>query len=137
MARYLDRTFPLVLSLFRIVIGLLFFVHGLKSLFGVLDGVDGHGETISATLWPGGYAADIQLAVGALLLVGLGTRLAAFIGSGSMAYAYFHVHLPHGLWPAVNGGEPAALFCWALFLLVFSGGGVLALDRLLARRKSA
>jgi putative oxidoreductase len=128
---------PVVLSLFRIVIGLLFFCHGLMSLFGVFGGVDARGGTLSATLWPGGYAADIQLVAGALVMVGLLTRLAALIGSGSMAYAYFDVHFPHGFWPIHNHGELAALYCWALFLLVFTGPGPLSLDAIIvgARRR--
>jgi putative oxidoreductase len=125
---------PVVLSLFRVVVGLLFLCHGLKSLFGVFGGVDGHGSTLSPTLWPGGCAADIQLITGALVMLGLLTRPAALIASGSMAYAYFSVHLPTGFWPIADHGEPAVLFCWAFFLLVFAGPGPLSLDRVLGQR---
>lgn len=67
-------------------------------------------------------------------MIGLGTRAAAFVSSGSMAYAYFKVHQPEALWPLQNSGEASAMFCWAFLLLVFTGSGALGLDRLLASR---
>ncbi|MFF4171833.1 DoxX family protein [Streptomyces sp. NPDC001744] len=126
----LHRAQPYALGLFRMVVGLLFACHGAASLFGVLGGAMG-GGTIPAGTWPGWYAAVIQLVAGALVLVGLGTRSAALLASGSMAYAYFEVHQPESLFPLQNGGEIAALFCWAFLLLVFTGPGAPALDRLL------
>ncbi|MER5276196.1 DoxX family protein [Streptomyces sp. NPDC002809] len=136
MVSRLGRARPCALGLFRIVVGLLFTCHGVASLFGVLGR-----PTLSAGAWPGWYAAVIQLVGGALVLFGLGTRTAAFVGSGSMAFAYFDVHQRAGLLPVQNGGEAAVLFCWTLLLLVFSGPGVPAVDRLPvfrgAGRKSA
>jgi putative oxidoreductase len=70
-------------------------------------------------------------------VLGLATRSAAFIASGSMAYAYFKIHQPNALWPMQNGGEAAAMFSWTLLLLVFTGSGAFGLDRLLARRSAA
>ncbi|MGW0709986.1 DoxX family protein [Streptomyces sp. NPDC002643] len=130
----LNSAQPYALGLFRIVIGLLFTCHGARSLFGVLGGVDGQGATVATGTWPGWYAAVIELVGGALVLLGLGTRAAAFIASGAMAYAYFKVHQPQALWPVQNGGEGAALYCWAMFLLIFTGSGALGLDRLFAKR---
>ena len=126
---------PYVLGLFRMVVGLLFACHGAASLFGVLGGAAG-GGTIDAGTWPGWYAAVIQLIGGGLVLLGLGTRAAAVISSGSMAYAYFKVHQPGALWPLENGGEASVMFCWAFLLLAFTGSGAFGLDRLLARRTS-
>ncbi|MEU1044473.1 DoxX family protein [Streptomyces sp. NPDC005897] len=126
---------PYVLGLFRMVVGLLFACHGAASLFGVLGGAAG-GGTIDAGTWPGWYAAVIQLVGGGLVLLGLGTRAAAVVSSGSMAYAYFKVHQPGALWPMENGGEASAMFCWAFLLLAFTGSGAFGLDRLLARRTS-
>ncbi|MBN0044820.1 DoxX family protein [Streptomyces actuosus] len=135
MTGRLDRALPYVLALFRIVVGLLFACHGAASLFGVLGGAAGtDGGTITAGAWPGWYAAVIQLLGGGLVLLGLGTRAAALLASGSMAYAYFDVHQPTALWPLQNGGEASALFCWAFFLLMFTGSGAFGLDRLPARR---
>ncbi|MFE0648104.1 DoxX family protein [Streptomyces sp. NPDC059534] len=135
LAGLLNQAQPYALGLFRIVVGLLFACHGAASLFGVLGGTMG-GGTVPAGTWPGWYAAVIQLGAGVLVLAGLGTRSAAFLASGSMAYAYFKVHQPEALFPLQNGGETAALFCWAFVLLVFTGPGALALDQLFGARVS-
>ncbi|MFC4502269.1 MULTISPECIES: DoxX family protein [Streptomyces] len=135
MSARLDTAQPYALGLFRIVVGLLFACHGAASLFGVLGGAAGtDGGTIDAGTWPGWYAAAIQLVCGTLVLLGLVTRPAALLASGSMAYAYFKVHQPGALWPMENGGEASAMFCWAFLLLVFTGSGALGLDRLINRR---
>ncbi|MFP1624157.1 DoxX family protein [Streptomyces sp. 5K101] len=128
----LHQAQPYALGLFRIVVGLLFLCHGAASLFGVLGGMNG--TTVETGVWPGWYAAVIQLVAGALVLLGLGTRGAALIASGSMAYAYFSVHQPESLFPLQNGGEASAMFCWAFLLLVFTGPGALALDGLFGAR---
>ncbi|MGY0023690.1 DoxX family protein [Streptomyces sp. cg35] len=132
MTGRLNSAQPYALGLFRIVVGLLFACHGAASLFGVLGGMGG--GTVEAGTWPGWYAAVIQLVGGGLVLLGLGTRVAALVSSGSMAYAYFKVHQPETLWPIQNGGEPSAMFCWAMLLLVFTGSGAFGLDRLFAGR---
>ncbi|MFB4424890.1 DoxX family protein [Streptomyces sp. QL37] len=129
----LNRAQPYALGLFRVVIGFLFACHGAASLFGVLGGSMG-GGTVPAGTWPGWYAAVIQLVGGILVALGLGTRIAALISSGSMAYAYFKVHQPESLFPLQNGGEASAVFCWAFLLLVFTGPGAIALDRLFSSR---
>ncbi|MGW6258885.1 DoxX family protein [Streptomyces sp. NPDC055085] len=138
MTGRLNSAQPYAIALFRIVVGLLFAVHGAASLFGVLGGAAGtDGGTVDAGTWPGWYAAVIQLVAGALVLLGLGTRAAAFVASGSMAFAYFDVHQSAALWPIQNGGELSALFCWAMLLLVFTGSGALGLDGLLTARTPA
>ncbi|KNB53094.1 DoxX family protein [Streptomyces caatingaensis] len=130
----MDAARPYVLSLFRAVVGLLFACHGAASLFGVLGGAAGtKGGTIEAGTWPGWYAAVIQLVCGLLVMAGAGTRGAALIASGSMAYAYFDVHQKLALWPIQNGGEAAAMFAFAFLLLVFTGPGPVALSRLYSR----
>lgn len=126
-----------VLSLFRIVVGALFVCHGAASIFGIFGGNPATGGAVPAGTWPGWWAALIQLICGALVLVGLVTRPAALLASGSMAYAYFVVHQPHGLLPLGNGGELAALFCWSFLLVAVLGPGPWALDALLARRRPA
>jgi putative oxidoreductase len=123
-----------VLSLFRAVTGLLFLFHGLASMFGVLGGNRGTGQAVAFGVWPGWWAALVQLLFGALVFTGLLTRISALICSGSMAYAYFVVHQPDHLLPLLNGGELAALFCWSFFLVAVLGPGPWALDTLLRPR---
>jgi putative oxidoreductase len=113
-----------VLGLFRIVVGFLFATHGAAALFGVL-GTD----KIEAFVWPGWWASAIQAVGGLLVLVGFGTRYAALLCSGSMAYAYFTVHQQGALLPVQNGGEKAALFAFAFLLIAFLGSGAWALER--------
>ncbi len=113
----------------------LVFCHGSSTLIGWPVAPYG-GQTSTFWEWPGGIAGAIQLVCGALLMVGLGTRAAAFLSSGSMAVAYFWKHQPDGLLPIDNDGDSLVLFCWALFLLVFTGPGLLALDNLLSRTRS-
>jgi putative oxidoreductase len=121
-----------VQSLVRIVVGFLFACHGAASLFGVLGGAVGtHGGTVPAGAWPGWWAAVIQLIGGLLVALGLFTRSAALICSGSMAYAYFTVHQPTGLLPIENNGEPSALYAWIFLLLAVFGPGPWALERFL------
>lgn len=126
---FLQRCTPHALALFRVVVGLLFACHGASSLFGVLGGAMGQGGTVPTGSWPGWYAAVIQLAGGLLVIFGLGTRPAALLSSGSMAYAYFSTHQGTALWPIQNGGEAAAMFAWAFLLVFFTGPGSWALDR--------
>ncbi|MGC4804023.1 DoxX family protein [Micromonospora sp. DT233] len=129
----IDRLGGPALSLFRMVIGLLFLCHGLSSLFGVFGGARGTGEAVPLGQWPGWWAALIQAVCGALVLAGLFSRPAALVASGSMAYAYFAVHQPEGLLPLSNGGELAALFCWSFVLVAALGPGTWALDSLMRR----
>jgi putative oxidoreductase len=137
MTGRLNSAQPYAIGLFRVVVGLLFACHGAVSLLGVLGGLDGKGATVETGVWPNWYAAVIELVGGTLVLLGLGTRIAAFIASGAMAYAYFKVHQPEALWPIENSGEGAALYCWSMLLLVFTGSGAFGLDRLLPGRPSA
>lgn len=123
---------PVVLSIFRIVFGLLFTLHGTQKLLGFPTAMES--GTVPMGTWPYWYAGVIELVLGLLILTGLFTRIAAFVASGEMAYAYFSAHLPKAFWPIDNGGEPAVLFCFGFLLLVFVGGGSIALDSVLRRR---
>ncbi len=81
-----------------------------------------------------GIAGLLELVGGALVLVGLFTRPAAFILSGLMAFAYFIAHAPDGFWPIVNHGELAALYSFVFLYLAAAGGGPWSVDRLRGRR---
>lgn len=117
-----------VLGCFRIIVGALFFLHGMSGLFGVPADPRG-GATATFLEWPSWWAGMIQLVAGGLVAVGFGTRIAALLCSGSMAYAFLFVHLKKGILPIENGGEPAVLFCWSFFVLAVLGSGAFALRR--------
>ena len=114
---------PGALSVFRVIVGLLFLCHATQKLFGWPTG-----PQVPVGAWPFFYAGIIELVVGILITLGLFTRIAAFVGSGEMAFAYFTQHLPDSFWPIVNQGELAVLYCFSFLLLVFVGGGAFALD---------
>ncbi|MFF1817185.1 DoxX family protein [Kribbella sp. NPDC058245] len=120
----LERYQSQVIGIFRIVVGFLFACHGAASLFGILGT-----KQVEAFVWPSWWASAIQLVGGALVAIGLGTRYAALLSSGSMAFAYFTVHQVDALLPVQNGGEKAALFCFAFLLIAFLGNGAWALER--------
>ena len=115
-----------VLGVFRIVIGFLFALHGTAKLFGWPASKSG---AVPFGTWPYWWAGVIELVVGVLVMIGLFTRSAAFLGSGTMAFAYFTAHQPKALLPIENGGELAAVYSFAFLLLVFTGGGAFAVRR--------
>lgn len=125
---------PAVLSLFRVVFGLLFLCHGLAHLIGWPVG-----PAAAVGHWPDWWAGLFEFITSVLITIGLFTRIAAFFASGIMAYAYFTtafpsgMDLPHGFFPMVNGGETAVMYCFAFFLLIFTGGGLYALDSRIGR----
>ena len=125
-----------VWSLFRIVIGLLFSLHGAGSVLGLFGGSAGSGKALDVGVWPGWWAGLIQLVCGVLVMLGLFTRPAAVLASGSMAYAYFVVHQPDALMPTQNGGVTPALYAWAFLAIAVLGAGPWSLDALWHRRTS-
>jgi putative oxidoreductase len=132
-----DRLGGVVLSAVRIVVSFLLMLHGIAVLFGVLGGTSGHaGGTAPVGQWPIWWAALIQLVGGGLVLIGLFTRPAALVCSGTMAYAYFSVHQPRAPLPIQNAGELAALYAWVFLLIATLGPGPYALDTLRHRSRS-
>ncbi|TDW18985.1 DoxX family protein [Kribbella kalugense] len=112
------------IGVFRIVVGFLFATHGAAALFGVLGT-----EQAGLFVWPSWWASLIQAVGGALVMIGLGTRYAALLCSGSMAFAYFTVHQSGALLPVQNGGEKAALFCFAFLLIAVLGNGAWSVEQ--------
>ncbi len=119
-----ERYASTIYAIARIVFGFLFLVHGLQKLFGMFDGTV---VPLGSLL---GVAAMVELVGGILIIIGLFTRVAAFIASGEMAAAYFIAHLPQAFWPVQNGGESAVLFCFAFLYIAVRGAGSLSVDGL-------
>jgi len=122
---------PRVLSILRIIAALLFMEHGLMKLFAFPGPQPGAPDPLPPLLL---VAAWLELVGGGLLTLGLFTRPVAFVLSGQMAAAYFMAHAPQGFYPALNQGEPAVLYCFVFFYLVFAGPGPWSLDAV-ARKK--
>jgi putative oxidoreductase len=115
---------PYVLSILRIVIGLLFLQHGLSKVFNFP--APSPVPSLSGLM----ILAAFLETVGALLFaVGAYTRIVAFILSGEMAFAYFMDHAPRSFYPAVNAGELAVIYCFIFLYFAFAGGGPLSVDR--------
>jgi putative oxidoreductase len=122
-----ERWAPQAQALLRIVTAYLFLQHGTAKLFHVphvamFDQV----QLMSLT----GLAGVLELVGGALLLIGLFTRLAAFILSGEMAVAYFMAHASQGnvLAPMLNQGELAVLYCFIFLFFAAAGAGAWSVD---------
>ncbi|HEY6916097.1 MAG TPA: DoxX family protein [Allosphingosinicella sp.] len=120
---------PRVLSLLRIVAGLLFLEHGMQKLLG-FPASEYAGIALSSLP---GIAGVLELVLGAIILIGLFTRLAAFLASGEMAVGYWMAHAPQNPFPVNNGGDAAILFCFVFLYIVFRGAGPWSLDAVRAR----
>lgn len=129
--RMLATFAPLMLSVLRIATALTFLSHGTAKLLGFPD----LGRAGPAMLSLSGVAGLLELAGGALLVIGLFTRPVAFVLSGLMAFAYFIGHFPRGITPIGNGGEAAYLFCFVFLYIAFAGGGPVGVDALRGGRK--
>lgn len=119
MAPYSAQTYALM----RIVVGFLFLWHGSQKLFafptGMPDGVP------AFIIW---VAGPIELVGGILVMIGLQTRWAAFLASGTMAFAYWMGHGTKAILPFQNGGELAALYCFVFLCLAANGSGIWSVD---------
>jgi putative oxidoreductase len=121
---------PFVLSIYRIVTGLLLFQFGVAKLFK-FPPVPMFEKVEVLSLF--GIAAIFEFIFGGLLILGLFSRLAAFILAGEMAFAYFIGHFPRGFIPLLNNGNLAIMFCFSCLYLACAGGGPWSLDAM--RRK--
>ena len=125
--RRLELSVPHALAALRIVAGYLFLLHGTAKLFGFPHVAMFDRLPVWSLL---GVAGMLEVAGGALLIVGLFTRFVAFVVSGEMAFAYFLVHAPSGnaLIPILNDGEAAVLFCFIFLFLAVAGAGAWSID---------
>ena len=123
LAKYESQAYALM----RIVAGFMFLFHGAQKVLGMLAEMQ---PAIGSQLWIGGV---IELVGGLAIMLGLGTRWAAFICSGEMAVAYFQFHwkfqMGPAFFPGVNKGELAVLYCFVFLLIACKGAGIWSLDK--------
>jgi putative oxidoreductase len=130
-----DQTFarfqPIALSLFRFITGLLLFQYGVAKLLKFPAGTAFEKVELFSLI---GAAGTLELVLGGLLMIGLFSRIVAFILAGEMAFAYFIGHFPRGFFPVLNNGTAAILFCFACLYLATSGGGPYSLDAMIGKK---
>jgi putative oxidoreductase len=125
MDNFLQTWSPRVLSLLRIMTGLLFMEHGTAKLLGFPNIPDFANLELASLI---GVSGILELVGGALIVIGLFTRATAFVLSGMMAVAYFLGHAQQGFFPLLNLGELAILYCFVFLYFVFAGGGAWSVD---------
>jgi putative oxidoreductase len=132
MFRLLSANSEYILAIMRILVGINLASHGAQKLFGLFGG-------LSAAMPPAMLytAGTIELLGGLLIALGLLTTWTGFISSGLMAAAYFIAHAPQDLWPILNRGELAIVYCWFFLYLAARGPGVWSIDGLLTRGTTA
>lgn len=132
-SRFLTNNTPLALAALRIMSGLLFLAHGTQKFLSFPGGERaGSGLALDN---PGAFAGIIELVAGVLIALGLFTRPAAFLASGTMAVAYFLAHAPQGTYPVNNGGDAAILYCFIFLFLVFAGPGAFSAEKLIGKKR--
>ncbi len=124
---------PYLLSVLRITAGCMFMLAGTMKIFAFPAGIPANGGTVEL-MSQAGIGGLLEVFCGALLLFGLFTRPIAFLMAGQMAIAYWQFHAPKGVWPNINGGVTAALYCFIWLYISAAGGGPWSIDAL--RRKN-
>jgi putative oxidoreductase len=120
---------PRLLALLRVVTAILFMEHGAQKLLGFPP--SGHpGPGLFTLLW---FAGVLELVGGFFVLIGWFTRPFALLLAGEMAVAYWMAHAPKSMFPALNGGDAAILFCFIFLYLAAAGPGAFSLDRVSSR----
>ena len=114
-----------LLSVLRIMSGLLVLQHGTGKYLSIPVGPMNNASPTTMS----GAAGVLELIFGVLLVIGLFTRLSAFVLSGMTAVAYFYAHAPRGFYPILNAGELAALYSFVFLYLAAAGGGPWSVDR--------
>jgi len=131
MDSFLQAWSPRVLSLLRIMTGLLFMEHGTAKLLGFPNVPDFAKLELASLI---GVSGILELVGGALIVIGLFTRVTAFVLCGMMAAAYFLAHAQQGFFPLLNLGELAILYCFVFLYFVFAGGGAWSIDAMRGTR---
>lgn len=120
---FLDRYTEHSYAVFRIVTGFMFLCHGTQKLLGLPIAFPYPLNAMSTS------AGVIEIAAGALIIIGFYSRYAAFIASGTMAVAYWMVHGLGSAFPIANGGEISALYCFAFLYIATRGPGIWSLNK--------
>ena len=131
-SHHLDRYGPFALAVLRIVTGLIFMEHGTQKLFGFPVPPE-HEQPALLSL--SGIGGIMEFGGGLLIVLGLFTRPVAFLLAGEMAVAYWMFHAPRNLYPILNGGDAAILYCFVFLFLVFAGAGAWSIDGALSRKR--
>jgi putative oxidoreductase len=128
MTAYLESVWaPRVLSIVRVIAALIFMAHGTQKLLNFPARANNAAAPDIFSMY--GIAGSLEIVGGLLLLFGLFTRPVAFILSGQMAFAYWLSHAPRNLFPVLNGGDAAILYCFLFLFMAFAGGGAWSLDK--------
>jgi putative oxidoreductase len=124
-----------MLSVLRIIAGLVFITFGTMKLFNYPPMPQGMPPIPLVSQM--GLAGILETFGGLLILIGLFTRPVSFVLAGEMAIAYFQGHYPQSFWPTTNMGTPAILYCFIFLYFVFSGAGTWSVDAMIARSKGS
>lgn len=122
MSSFMTKYEREIYAALRIVVGFLFFWHGMQKLFGIPAPMPEIPAMIKYV------AGSIELVGGAMITIGLMTRWAAFLSSGLMAAAYWMAHGTNAPLPIVNQGELAVLYCFIFLMMASRGSGIWSVD---------
>lgn len=122
-----------MLATFRIVAGLIFITSGTTKLFGFPP--PPVPMPLPALMSQMGIGSIMELVGGVLIVIGLFTRPTAFLLAGEMAVAYWQFHAPGSVWPTVNMGIAAIMYCFFFLYLMFAGPGAWSVDAMIARSR--
>lgn len=123
---FLDKYASQILGSTRIMSGLLFLAHGTAKMFNfpARDGWSGYNPMSLS-----GAAGAIEVIGGTMIILGFYSRPAAFICSGTMAFAYFIAHAPQNFYPLLNRGDAAILFCFLFLYIAAAGPGAFSINK--------
>src|SRR5450631_3929324 len=130
--KLLANSQPAALSLFRFITGLLLFQYGVAKILKFPAGTMFEKVELFSLI---GAAGTLELVLGGLLMIGLFSRIVAFILAGEMAFAYFIGHFPKGFFPLLNNGNGEILFCFACLYLSTAGGGPYSIDAMMGKKR--
>jgi putative oxidoreductase len=133
--RFLTPHIEKIYALLRMIAGFMFMLHGMQKVFGLFGGMPPNAPAFVV------YGAGlIELVGGLLIAIGLFAAPAAFLCSGTMAFAFFLGHVvpaKGNILPIMNKGELAALYCWLFLFIAAKGAGIWSIDAARVKRAAA